>query len=543
MKKIVLVALAVLMSCAAFAQFQAAPKARKAVKESKAVTVEPVNPASLQWAQIGTPFTTTDVYGNTVRLQDYLNDGKCVVIDYSCTWCGPCWNMHNSGLLEAIDALEDVQVIWVEVEESNTTAQIFGPQGGTGHNDMTYGNWTVTAAGDSIEYPIIDDDANRTCLRTCASLYAGYVPTIFFITPDGLFCDLNINNEVINYQDMNGSIANINALVQGYPRAGDNPLASISGYQRVVVGSTASFSANITSIDPVSSIEWTFQDGTPATATGATANCVWNTPGVHTVTLTVTNVNGSTTATMDVESYNMDSENLTYVEGSELETFIGTSREIFWGVMFPASYLPTGKSLNSVELIVGSDYSGRYEMIIYQGGTTAPTTEIYSHTYTLTGTNDYQTITPTSNVAIDGSQNLWIVFHTTNLQYPAAAVAAAGDVNSCLVSMDGSSWTDIKSASDGDLDYSWAIKAHLGNGTQGITTLSNAQVALYPNPTTSIVNVDAEGLQQVEVLDVDGRTVMTVNANKVDMSSLSNGVYMFRVLTNNGVSMQKVVKK
>ena len=57
------------------------------------------------------------------------------------------------------------------------------------------------------------------------------------------------------------------------------------------------------------------------------------------------------------------------------------------------------------------------------------------------------------------------------------------------------------------------------------------------------MNVVADNLSKVEVLDVTGRIVATTNQSVVDMSSLQNGVYMFRVITANGTTMQKVVKK
>ena len=63
------------------------------------------------------------------------------------------------------------------------------------------------------------------------------------------------------------------------------------------------------------------------------------------------------------------------------------------------------------------------------------------------------------------------------------------------------------------------------------------------HPTTGILNIDAEGVKEVSVIDVDGKVVMTENASVIDMTNLNNGVYFVRVISNEGMSIQKVVKK
>ena len=58
-----------------------------------------------------------------------------------------------------------------------------------------------------------------------------------------------------------------------------------------------------------------------------------------------------------------------------------------------------------------------------------------------------------------------------------------------------------------------------------------------------MLNINAEGVQEVSVIDINGRTVMTEkNVNTVNLSDLANGVYYVRVITNNGVATEKIVK-
>ena len=83
MKKILLVALAVLMCSASFAQFKAKPICREALP-SKGVNAMP------SWSQIGTLFNLVDINGDTINVADTLAAGKGVVIDYSAIWCGWC---------------------------------------------------------------------------------------------------------------------------------------------------------------------------------------------------------------------------------------------------------------------------------------------------------------------------------------------------------------------------------------------------------------------------------------------------------------------
>ncbi|MBQ1652729.1 MAG: T9SS type A sorting domain-containing protein, partial [Bacteroidales bacterium] len=69
-------------------------------------------------------------------------------------------------------------------------------------------------------------------------------------------------------------------------------------------------------------------------------------------------------------------------------------------------------------------------------------------------------------------------------------------------------------------------------------------INIFPNPTTGIVNIEAEGLNKVVVYDVTGRMMMSVaNESTIDISNLEAGVYFFSVETENGSAMKKLVKE
>ena len=58
-----------------------------------------------------------------------------------------------------------------------------------------------------------------------------------------------------------------------------------------------------------------------------------------------------------------------------------------------------------------------------------------------------------------------------------------------------------------------------------------------------MLNVQAEGLQKVEMLDMSGRTVMTTSESRINLDGIASGIYMIRVITGNGIHTEKVVVK
>ncbi|MBA5246254.1 T9SS type A sorting domain-containing protein [Marnyiella aurantia] len=70
-------------------------------------------------------------------------------------------------------------------------------------------------------------------------------------------------------------------------------------------------------------------------------------------------------------------------------------------------------------------------------------------------------------------------------------------------------------------------------------------LAIYPNPTSDILNIKTESkINAVSVVDMTGRKInVKVESDKVDVSALPVGTYLINVETKDGISTEKFIKK
>ena len=69
----------------------------------------------------------------------------------------------------------------------------------------------------------------------------------------------------------------------------------------------------------------------------------------------------------------------------------------------------------------------------------------------------------------------------------------------------------------------------------------DGKVRVYPNPTTGIVNIEVDGLQGITVINTLGQRVYETIENQIDLSQFGNGIFMLRIETENGVSIQRIM--
>ena len=101
-------------------------------------------------------------------------------------------------------------------------------------------------------------------------------------------------------------------------------------------------------------------------------------------------------------------------------------------------------------------------------------------------------------------------------------------------------------------DYNFPILTNDANTTfQDLSIdehLIDNSITIYPNPSRDVVNVEASSaIKSVQVYDIQGRLLMTHLANDVkttiDISNQANGVYFFKINSDKGIKVEKIIKK
>ena len=69
-------------------------------------------------------------------------------------------------------------------------------------------------------------------------------------------------------------------------------------------------------------------------------------------------------------------------------------------------------------------------------------------------------------------------------------------------------------------------------------------VSIYPNPTRGVVNIETDGIEKVEVYDLNGHKLQSYDAtNRINLKGLAVGTYMLRIYTTRGTVVKRVILK
>ena len=484
-------------------------------------------------------FTLIDLDGTSHNLYTYLDNGYTVFIDFSAIWCSPCWNYHTSGALEDLyinhgpagmpnvsaTTTDDIMVFFIE-GDGGTLSELQG----VGNSQ---GDWIT-----GTPYPIIctDGTVNNDAVTSAYSI--GYWPTIYMICPDRITTEAGQNSNPYSFVNCSPP-ASFNNDVRTFNYAGETltcegdlvPEISIQNYGI----------SNLTSLTIEVAINGTVASTTPWTGnltTYATDNitlpALTGLASNDAVTINTTMPNGVVDADPSNNptiSFNvtMATQNTdTYVTVQIVTDAYGS--ETTWDI----------KDANGAVVLSGGPYND-----LSAAGTT--------------------TQTPTSGTLATQSCHTFTIYDSygdgIDAGYGAGSFTVT-DGNGTILATGGQfADTDgdaFKTGSSGTPPASWDCDAvngcfDPGTGAGQYTSLAGCNAAcitdvtetisnlsIYPNPVKNVLNIEGSYIS-VDIIDVSGKVVLSSEATKnINVSELSNGVYLLNINTENGISTQKI---
>ena len=462
--------------------------------------------AQLPNGSVGLDFTVTDLDGTSHNLYSYLDNGYTVFIDFSATWCGPCWSYHISGALEDLymnhgpagmpnvsaSTTDDVMVFFIEGDESSLAAL----QGGSG----SQGDWIT-----GTPYPIIPTYSGTNSTQVVSDYQIGYWPTVYQICPDRIVTECGQASNPYSLISACPAPASNDNDARTFDYAGETltcegdlvPELMIQNYGLV----------NLTSLSIDVLVNGNVMSNTPWTgnlATYATDNitlpALTGLASNDAVSINTSYPNG----VMDADPSNNPAASFnvqTAIQNTHVDVTVqivtdAYGSETTWDI----------KDANGAVVLSGGPYSN-----LSAAGTTTETP--------VSGTLNAQTC---HTFTIYDSYGDGI-----DAGYGAGSFTVTDGNGTILAS--GGQFTDV----DGD-----AFKT--GDATTVGVNDFTSNLSVYPNPVKDVLTIEGN-YTSIDIIDVSGRLVLSSEATKnINVSSLADGVYMLNIKTENGIAVKKI---
>lgn len=80
-----------------------------------------------------------------------------------------------------------------------------------------------------------------------------------------------------------------------------------------------------------------------------------------------------------------------------------------------------------------------------------------------------------------------------------------------------------------------------------ITAIDNIEnlerIAVFPNPTKGVINIEVKDMESIKVIDLRGRQIYKGKENEIDLSQEPNGIYIIKVTTDKQTITRKLIKQ
>ena len=244
-------------------------------------------------------YVAKDINGKEHDIDAILKSGKAILIDFSATWCNPCWSVHKLGILDKIQEMfgpngtNQIEILWVEASGEPLEA-IYGDV--SKYKDgPTKGDWTKTLEGKPVPYPLISD--SQLAVKTIGVSIFSF-PTFVLIGPDKKW--IKCDDAIYDYDDQARMIFDydfkkLKQMLTLFLTKEDKPEeVEFSGMTEIYLGETTTLNLRYTTVAPITAIEYDAPEGISVSKISDTQYKVSaQRVGTYEITATVTNKNGS----------------------------------------------------------------------------------------------------------------------------------------------------------------------------------------------------------------------------------------------------------
>ena len=546
--------------------------------------------AQLANGSIAPDWTFDDLNGVSHNLYQDLNTGKAVYMDFSATWCSPCWYYHTTGALETLwtehgpsggqnvsgSTTNDAMVYFLEADG---TTGINALNGVAGIDGNTQGDWVT-----GVSHPIIDIPTSYANQLIHEYEIIGF-PTVFMVCPDRTIKNVGTSDATSLYSQKSGcssAITGIDAQLINTISL-NTSLSCDSITPSVLLGNLGSIpltSATLTyKVDGVVQkvYNWT---GTISTYDNTIVSGIKigaSSTGSHVLIVTVSNPNGGTDLVISNNEMTLNFTTMDVSGGALVsETFESSVIPNTWAIdnggicNLNFSVCPFGyNSDKAIGLSWGNTSIGNTQTMVL--GNAISFENMTSPTLTFDLTNAQRTSASNDRLEVqvsDDCQGTWTtVYNKSGTQLATVIQTSAGFVPNMPTvesqwrheSVDLSAYAGLdnvyvrfKGTSDG------GNNAFIDNinftETANISENSNhSGYTITPNPATTHIDILVENeltnnlkvsiqnsVGQIVYLETISLSGVPKN-HTVNLETFDNGLYYLSIESNNQISKQKIL--
>ena len=237
-------------------------------------------------------YVAKDINGKEYDIDAILKSGKAIMIDFSTVWCGWCWKLHQSGVLEKLyakfgpEGTNQIEVFWVEAEGASKSAI-----------QAKSKDWSKDSKGNPVPYPLFSDSRMHPTLGIDVPGF----PTLVLVGKNKKWieCKQEVATSDPNFK-------RFAELLDLFMTDEDKPQSiSFTGATDLYVGETHTLKVNYASIAPATKVEWKAPQGLTLKKVSDTEYQITaDKLGSYEIEVTVTNKNGSASSKITVSVSN-----------------------------------------------------------------------------------------------------------------------------------------------------------------------------------------------------------------------------------------------